>query len=132
MAEGILKKRAGRTISALSVGVENDLQIDGLAFAVCAENSVELIRDGTRCFDERAKGGEELDSFDLAVPLSPARQRRALALTRGCPLPVEYRSTLDPTPIGQSRHDKPSASRQARNQFADRQQDRFGAKRTSA
>ena len=82
MAEGIMKKFYGLGTYVQSVGVYNDLEIDGFAISVCDEIQVELSRHKSRSFDEMAALGDDLSSFDLVVALSPASQRRALALTR--------------------------------------------------
>ena len=44
MAEGIMKKLYGTECYIQSVGVKNDLEIDGFAVTVCAEMDVELSR----------------------------------------------------------------------------------------
>ncbi len=82
MAEGIMKKFYGTGTYVQSVGVMNDLEIDGFAIGVCQEIGVELSRHRSRSFDEMEQWGDDLSSFDLVVALSPASQRRALELTR--------------------------------------------------
>ena len=82
MAEGIMKKLFGTGTYVQSVGVINDLEIDGFSIAVCEEIDVELSRHRARSFDEMEQWGDNLSSFDLIVALSPASQRRALELTR--------------------------------------------------
>jgi len=52
MAEGIMKKLYGMRCYIQSVGVKNDLEIDGFAIAVCEEIGVELSRHRSRSFDE--------------------------------------------------------------------------------
>ena len=78
MAEGIMKKLYGTGTYVQSVGVINDLEIDGFSISVCEEIGVELSRHRSRSFDEMEKWGDDLSSFDLIVALSPASQRRAL------------------------------------------------------
>ena len=90
MAEGIMKKFYGTGTYVQSVGVKNDLEIDGFCIAVCQEVDVELSRHRSRSFDEMEQWGDDLSSFDLVVALSPASQRRALDLTRFFHLDVEY------------------------------------------
>ena len=70
--------------------------------------------------------GDDLSSFDLIVALSPASQRRALELTRTSSLEVEYWPILDPTGLGESRTDRLSSYREARDQIVSRLQARFG------
>ena len=78
MAEGIMKKFYGTGCYAQSVGVRNDLEIDGFTVAVCQELGVELSRHRARSFDEMEDWGDDLSGFDLVIALSPASQRRAL------------------------------------------------------
>jgi len=119
MAEGIMKKFYGTDTYVQSVGVSNDMEIDGFAIAVCQEIGVELSRHRSRSFDEMQGRGEDLSSFDLVVALSPASQRRALDLTRLCHLDVEYWPITDPTALGESREVKLNAYRHTRDQIID-------------
>ena len=117
MAEGIMKKLYGTGTYVQSVGVINDLEIDGFSIAVCDEIGVELSRHRSRSFDEMERWGDDLSSFDLIVALSPASQRRALELTRLFHLTVEYWPILDPTGIGETREMKLVSYRQTRDQI---------------
>jgi protein-tyrosine-phosphatase len=126
MAEGIMKKFYGTGTYVQSVGVMNDLEIDGFAIAVCQELGVELSRHRSRSFDEMEQWGDDLSSFDLVVALSPASQRRALELTRFFHLDVEYWLVMDPTGIGETRETKINAYRQTRDQIADQLIRRWG------
>ena len=126
MAEGIMKKFYGTGTYVQSVGVMNDLEIDGFAIAVCQELGVELSRHRSRSFDEMEQWGDDLSSFDLVVALSPASQRRALELTRFFHLDVEYWPIMDPTGIGETRETKINAYRQTRDQIADQLIRRWG------
>ena len=126
MAEGIMKKLYGMRCYIQSVGVKNDLEIDGFAIAVCQEIGVELSRHRSRSFDEMEEWGDDLSSFDLVLALSPASQRRALDLTQFYHLDVEYWPILDPTGLGESREDKLVQFRAARDQIAERLIARFG------
>ena len=126
MAEGIMKKFYGTDTYVQSVGVHNDLEIDGFSVAVCQELGVELSRHRSRSFDEMEEWGDDLSSFDLVIALSPASQRRALELTRFFHLDVEYWPILDPTGLGETREAKLESYRQARDQIIARLTDRFG------
>ncbi len=126
MAEGIMKKFFGTDTYVQSVGVKNDLEIDGFSIAVCAEMNVELSRHRSRSFDEMEQWGDDLSSFDLVIALSPASQRRALELTRFFHLSVEYWPILDPTGLGETRDAKLVQFRIARDQIAERLIERFG------
>lgn len=120
MAEGIMKKLYGTETYVQSVGVMNDLEIDGFAISVCSEIGVELERHRSRSFEEMEQMGEMLSGFDLIVTLSPASQRRALDLTRYYHLTVEYWPIMDPTGIGETREQKLNAYRQTRDQLVTR------------
>jgi arsenate reductase len=126
MAEGIMKQLYGTQSYIQSVGVKNDLEIDGFSIAVCAELGVELSRHRSRSFDEMEDWGDDLSSFDLVLALSPASQRRALDLTQFYHIEVEYWPILDPTGLGDNREARMALYRQARNQIRDRLIARWG------
>lgn len=126
MAEGIMKQFYGTGTYVQSVGVRNDMEIDGFSIAVCEEIGVELSRHRSRSFDEMEQWGDDLSSFDLVVALSPASQRRALELTRFFHLDVEYWPILDPTGLGETRADKLAAYRQTRDQIIGKLKQRWG------
>ena len=126
MAEGIMKKLYGTGTYVQSVGVINDLEIDGFSIAVCDEIGVELSRHRSRSFDEMERWGDDLSSFDLIVALSPASQRRALELTRLFHLTVEYWAILDPTGIGETREMKLVSYRQTRDQILNKLREKWG------
>ena len=126
MAEGIMKKLYGAGTYVQSVGVINDLEIDGFSIAVCEEIGVELSRHRSRSFDEMERWGDDLSSFDLIVALSPASQRRALELTRLFHLTVEYWPILDPTGIGETREMKLVSYRQTRDQIKSKLSEKWG------
>ena len=126
MAEGMMKKIYGTGTYVQSVGVINDLEIDGFSIAVCDEIGVELSRHRSRSFDEMERWGDDLSSFDLIVALSPASQRRALELTRLFHLTVEYWPILDPTGIGETREMKLVSYRQTRDQILNKLREKWG------
>ncbi len=126
MAEGIMKKFYGTGTYVQSVGVTNDMEIDGFSIAVCKEIGIELARHRSRSFDEMEQWGDDLSSFDLVVALSPASQRRALELTRFYHLTVEYWQILDPTGLGETRDTKLASYRQTREQIVQRLIDSWG------
>ncbi|GAA6189563.1 low molecular weight phosphatase family protein [Litorivita sp. NS0012-18] len=126
MAEGIMKKFYGAGTYVQSVGVMNDLEIDGFAIAVCQEIGVELSRHRSRSFEQMQQWGDDLSSFDLVVALSPASQRQALELTRVFHLEVEYWPIMDPTGLGESREAKLASYRQSRDQIIAHFVERWG------
>lgn len=121
-----MKQLYGSDCYIQSVGVNNDMEIDGFAVAVCHEIGVALDRHRSRSFDEMEQWGDDLSSFDLVLALSPASQRRALDLTRFYHLEVEYWPILDPTGLGEKREDRLASYRQARDQIRGRLIARFG------
>ncbi|WP_122075548.1 low molecular weight phosphatase family protein [Pseudophaeobacter sp. EL27] len=126
MAEGIMKKFYGTGTYVQSVGVKNDLEIDGFCVTVCQEIDVELSRHRSRSFDEMEQWGDDLSSFDLVISLSPASQRRALELTRVFHLDVEYWPIMDPTGLGETREAKLDSYRQTRDQIIQQLTARWG------
>ena len=124
-----MKKLYGVDCYIQSVGVKNDLEIDGFAVAVCAEIGVELSRHQSRSFDEMEEWGDDLSSFDLVLALSPASQRRALDLTQFYHIDVEYWPILDPTGLADTREARLAVYRQAREQIMERLITRFGPPR---
>ena len=121
-----MKKFYGTGTYVQSVGVKNDLEIDGFSIAVCHEIDVELARHRSRSFDEMEQWGDDLSSFDLVVALSPASQRRALELTRLFHLEVEYWPIMDPTGLGETREAKLQSYRVSRDQIIERLTERWG------
>ena len=126
IAEGLMKHLYGQSCYVQSVGVYNDMEIDGFSIAVCQELGIELARHRSRSFDEMQEWGEDLSAFDLIIALSPASQRRALELTRLFHLHMEYWPILDPTGLGEARSEKLDAYRQTRDQILTRLKERFG------
>lgn len=126
MAEGMMKQFYGTRTYVQSVGVHNDLEIDGFSIAVCQELGVELSRHRSRSFDEMEKLGDDLESFDLVIALSPASQARAMELSRYFHLDVEFWPIIDPTGQGETREAKLEHYREARDQIATRLKERFG------
>lgn len=121
-----MKKFYGTGTYVQSVGVKNDLEIDGFCVAVCQEIDVELSRHRSRSFDEMEQWGDDLSSFDLVIALSPASQRRALELTRVFHLDVEYWPIMDPTGLGETREAKLDSYRQTRDQIIQQLTARWG------
>jgi len=127
-----MKRQFGQRVFVQSAGVHNDLEIDGFAIAVCQEIGVELGRHRVRTMDEMVEWGDDLESYDLIVALSPSAQRRALEFTRFAALEVAYWPVIDPTGLGETRDEKLLAYRQARDQIRARIRARFGDGETAA
>ena len=124
-----MKKFYGTACYIQSVGVKNDMEIDGFAISVCAEIGVELSRHRSRSFDVMEQWGDDLTSFDLVLALSPASQRRALDLSRFNHLTVEYWPILDPTGLGEGREERLKSYRQTRDMITERLIERWGPPR---
>ncbi|QHQ35348.1 low molecular weight phosphatase family protein [Algicella marina] len=125
MAEGIMKKLHGKKIYVQSAGVRHELEIDGFSIAVCDEIGVELTRHRSRSFEEMEEWGDEIDSYDLIVALSPASLRKAQEYTRHHALEVEYWPIFDPTGLGETREEKLASYRQSRDQILSKIKERF-------
>lgn len=126
MAEGIAKKLLGARVFLQSAGVKGEMEIDGFAVEVCREIGVDLGKHRVKSFDDFEDWGEDIDSYDLVIALSPAAQRRALEYTRHHALEVEYWPTLDPTGLAERREEKLNAYRQTRDQLRAKIVERFG------
>ncbi len=121
-----MKKLYGHRAYVQSVGVRDDLEIDGFAIAASEEIGVSLDRHRARSFDAMENWGDDLSGFDLIVALSPASQRRALELTRYAHIDVEYWPVMDPTGMAETREEKLRYYRQTRDQIHKRMLARFG------
>ena len=121
-----MKKFYGTGAYVQSVGVKNDLEVDGFCVAVCREIGVEIETHKAKSFDEMEAWGDDLSAYDLVVALSPASQRRALELTRFFHLDVDYWPIMDPTGLGESRAAKLDAYRQTRDQIVAQLVEHFG------
>ena len=121
-----MKAFYGTVCYVQSVGVKNELEIDGFTIAVMGEIGVDLTRHRVRSFDQLQEMGEDLSSFDLVIALSPASYHQALELTRIFHLDVENWQILDPTGLGENREAKLAAYRQTRDQIRAHITERFG------
>jgi protein-tyrosine-phosphatase len=126
MAEAIMKKFYGHRIYVQSAGVHHDMEVDGFAIAACEEIGVFLEQHRARSFEEMEQWGDDIDSYDLVIALSPAAQRHAQEYTRCHAVSVEYWPIFDPTGIGQSREEKLAVYRQTRDQIIENILARFG------
>jgi protein-tyrosine-phosphatase len=125
MAEALLKKLAGNRIYVDSCGLRREAaeagEADPFTRAVMAEIGVDLEGHTPKTFDEL-----EDDSFDLVVSLTPEAQHRAVELTRGRAVDIEYWPTHDPTLAEASRESRMAAYREVRDALARRIAERFG------
>lgn len=115
-----MKKLHGQRIFVQSAGVFSELEIDGFMVTVAEEVGVDISRHRARSFEQMEDWGDDLDSFDRIVALSPGAQRHALEHTRDFHVEVTYWPTLDPTGLGERREEKLAAYRQTRDQLFER------------
>ncbi len=127
-----MKKFYGTGTYVQSVGVENDMEIDGFSIAVCEEIGVELARHRSRSFDTMREGGEDISSFDLIVALSPASKAMAEDLARFYHIEVEYWPIMDPTTGGEGREARLASYRQSRDQIVRELVKRWGDPKEAA
>jgi arsenate reductase len=125
MAEALMKQLVGTKIFVQSAGVKSDSDIDGFAVAVCKELDAELSKHKVRSFEELEDWGEQLDSFDLVISLSPTSHRHITELTKGHAVDVEYWETADPTKVGESRDEKLAEYRAVRDDIIGNIKQRF-------
>ncbi|WP_374471569.1 low molecular weight phosphatase family protein [Phenylobacterium sp.] len=126
MAEALLKRLMGDRVFVDSCGLKrepadaDDTAVDPFAAAVMAELDCDLTRHRAKTFDEL-----EDDSFDLVISLTPEAQHRAVELTRGRAVEIEYWPIFDPTLSEGSREARLAAYREVRDALAARIAQRF-------
>ena len=125
MAEGMMKQLVGTDIFVQSAGVANDKEIDGFAIAVCEEIGVELTKHKVRSFEDLEDWGDDLDSYDLIVALSPRSAEEARRETDGAAVDVEFWDVADPTVKGETRDEKLAEYRAVRDDIMARLKSRF-------
>ena len=124
MAEGLVKLFFGDRIYVDSCGLkpDEDEQNDPFMVAVMDELGADLSRHRPKTFDML-----EDDSFDLVISLTPEAQHRAVELTRGRAVDIEYWPTFDPTLTVGQRDQMMEAYRETRDALVRRIRERFGA-----
>ncbi|MEM7270706.1 MAG: low molecular weight phosphatase family protein [Pseudomonadota bacterium] len=126
MAEGMAKALLGTRVFIQSAGIDSEMEVDGFSIEVCRELGIDISNHQSKSFDEIEASGEDIDSYELIIALSPAAQRKALNYTGDFAIDVEYWPTLDPTGLGERREQKLDAYRQCRDQLRARIEARFG------
>jgi protein-tyrosine-phosphatase len=122
IAAGLFAQMFGRAINVGSAGVRKG-ELDPFAVAVMAEIGLDISRHKPMTFEELA----DLDglNFNLIVTLAPEAHHRALELTRGSAVDIEYWPTADPTGIEGSREQRLDAYRDVRDRLMARIRQRF-------
>lgn len=125
MAEGILKQLVGTDIFVQSAGVTGGKDIDGYAISVCREIGVELLRHKVRSFEDLEDWGDDLESYDLIIALSPTSRDVASSHIENSATEVLYWNIGDPTTGPEDRENRLAAYRDVRDDIALRIKEMF-------
>jgi protein-tyrosine-phosphatase len=127
MAAALLRRIAQDRIYVDSCGLRVDPRAmegaDPLVAAVMAELACDLSAHAPKTFDDLQDG-----SFDLVVSFTPEAQHRAVEMTRGRAVEIEYWPILDPTQAEGSREARLAAYRDVRDHLAARIAERFAVR----
>ena len=119
MAAALMRHLYGRWVFVESIGVRQG-ELDPFAVAAMDEIGIDISGHTPRPFDEL------LDmSFDMVVTLTPQAHHKALDLTAGYAVEVEYWPTPDPTAATGSREQIMDAYRSVRDLLQKRISERF-------
>jgi protein-tyrosine-phosphatase len=121
MAEALTKLIYGDRIRVDSCGLRAGGDIDGFAVAVIDEIGVDLSGRAGKSFDDLGDA-----AFDLVISLTPEAQHRAVEMSRGRAVGIEYWPIADPTLATGSRAQLLDAYRDARETLRARILERFG------
>ncbi len=124
MAEGLMKSLYGHRTFIDSVGVRPASSPDPFMIAVMGEIGIDMSAHRPKTFDAM---GEDAESFDLVITMSPEAQHRAVELTRYAALEVEYWATLDPGTVDGNRERILETYREVREHIRQRIGRRFPA-----
>ena len=130
MAEALLKHMLGDRVFVDSCGLKPVAADEGGEGGGVDPLAREVMREiGVDILDHRAKTFDDLDdeSFDLVVSLTPEAQHRAVEMTRGRAVDIEYWPTFDPTLAEGAREARLDAYREVRDALMARIRARFGA-----
>ncbi len=120
IAAGLMRLRWGSRVFVDCCGLRRGEEVDPFAVAAMDELGVDLSRHRPKSFDELEDG-----SFDLVVSLTPEAQHRAVELSRGRAVEVEYWPTPDPTLVEGARSVRLEAYRHMRDGLDRRLRARF-------
>ena len=121
MAAALMRSLHGRQVFVDCCGLRAGEATDPFAAAVMDEVGLDLTGHKPKRFEDLEDG-----SFDVVVSLTPQAQHRAVELSRGRAVDLEYWPTLDPTLETGSREQRLEAYRQVRDGLRRRLLDRFG------
>jgi len=122
IAAGLLAQMYGRTVYVGSAGVRKG-ELDPFAVAVMNEIGIDISRHKPITFEELDELGGL--NFDLIITLAPEAHHRAMELTRGNAVDVEYWPMANPTDVEGNRQQRLDAYRQLRDQLLARIRERF-------
>ena len=121
MAAGLLQRRLGGRVYVDSCGLLHGAYVDPFVVAAMSEVGVDLSHQMSKTFKDLTP-----DAFDLIVTLTPEAHDRALAVSRGRAVEVEFWPTDDPTSEGGSRDQRLAAYRRVRDEIGRKIAARFG------
>ena len=121
MAEGLMKLFYGHEVYVDSCGLRPEPDLDPFVTVVMDEIGADLSHHLPKSFDDLEDG-----SFDVVISLTPQAQHRAVEMSRGRAVEIEYWPTEDPALIIGSRDQMIEAHRRVRDQLAARIVERFG------
>ncbi|HEY2662173.1 MAG TPA: low molecular weight phosphatase family protein [Caulobacteraceae bacterium] len=121
MAGGLMRLIYGDRVYVDSCGLKPDEEIDPFVVVVMDEIGADLSRHRAKSFDDLADG-----SFDVVVSLTPESQHRAVEMSRGRAVDIEYWATADPTLVEGAREARLAAYRAVRDQLREHILRRFG------
>lgn len=121
MAAALTKLIYGDRLFVDSCGLRAGGEFDPFAVAVIDEVGVDLSGRQGKSFDDLDDA-----SFDLVISLTPEAQHRAVEMSRGRAVDIEYWPTVDPTLVTGSREVMLEAYRDVREQLRRRILERFG------
>ena len=122
-----MKRLFGNRVFVDSCGLrpDDDSLVDPFVVTAMDELGVDLSEHRPKSFDDL-----EDQSFDLVISLTPEAQHRAVELSRGRSVDIEYWPTHDPTLVVGSRDVMLESYREVRDTLQARIQERFGQIRT--
>lgn len=121
MAAGLMRAIHGGRVFVDCCGLKTGEAVDPFAASVMDEIGVDLSGHQPKSFDDLEDG-----SFDLVVSLTPLAQHRAVELSRGQAMDLEYWPTQDPTLETGSRDQRLQGYRAVREALRARILTRFG------
>ena len=121
MAAALMRLQFGDRLYVDSCGLKPQDELDPFMLQVMDELGADLSTHRSKSFDDLDDG-----SFDLVVSLTPEAQHRAVEMSRGRAVVIEYWPTTDPTLVEGSRDVRLAAYRITRDELRRRIIARFG------